>query len=316
VIIAKADRLVETDPGPGFDPGLRTEGGVAVAPLSWSWSAPWLGKTWNLTDFARSPIYKTRGAQGFGPVDPEHWWDDAPTLDGSTWQGMRTGRGEPFLPLVVQGSTSAEFLSNHRDFIASLNPRQQGVMRITAPDGTYRENRLRYVSGAAGTMELDPVARRHQNYGITWATADPYWQGPAVERTYEYEVAPAFFPGPPFTLGKGLTITGATIDNPGDVAAYPTWRIAAPFTAFSVGVGTALVTATITKASGWIDIDMNPTKLTVVDEAGVDRWSALTAAEFTSIPAGTGLPLALSVTGSAVGTSVRLSFVPRYWSAW
>lgn len=278
------------------------------------WSVPWMGRTWNLTDPA-SPVFKMEGWKGLEGAAYDHWYSTAPTLDGATWGGMRVERGEVSGPVFVSGPDLATFLAEHALFLRSLNPAREGYLRRVRPDGDYRQIACRSDAPPVRASDRDMLVDLFVTYGLTFST-DPYWQGPAVERLFEYEVGVPFFPGPPFTLGKNFSIEDATITNPGDVEAFPTWRVTAPFTAFQVGVGGALVKATLTKATGYVDIDMNPDRLTVTDEAGVDRWSSLTDAAFTSIPPGDELPLALSVTGAAVGSSVRLAFVPRYWSAW
>lgn len=303
------------DGGGGDDNPPVTPG--QIGPLTWRWSAPWLGRAWTLTDLT-SPVIKLRDATGVGRVDPEHWWSDAPTLDGSTWTGSRVGRGEVFLPLMVTGRDSGDFLVQSRAFMASLNPRQEGVLEVIRPDGERRSQRCRYQSGADLTLTLDPVASCRATYGITWATADPYWTGDPITLSYEFDPGDAFFPGPPFTLGKGLTLNNAKITNPGDVASFAVWRVYGPFTGFTVGLAGVTTAVSLTKSAGqWVEIDTTPGVKSIRDETGVNRFSAATVVDMSAqIPPGVDLPLSLTVTGAAVGSKVDLSFTPRYWAAW
>jgi len=288
---------------------------VAVEALSWTWTAPWLNRSWNLTDLS-SPVLKLRGATGTGQADPTHWWSEAPTIDGSQWEGARIGRGQVFLPLEVHAADSATFLVEHEAFMQSLKPRQQGVLRVSRPDGQWREIGCRYESGADLAIELDPVKSHRAVYGITWATPDPYWSGAPVSVTFVQPVATTFFPGPPFTIGAGSSLNSATVTNPGDEDAYPVWRITGPFTSFTVGVGAAVVSMTRTvTAGGWIEIDMTPRALTIVDNAGVDRWDDVTAVEFAPIPPGE-VDLVTTMVGSFAGSAASLTFTPRYGRGW
>ncbi|MBC8093523.1 MAG: phage tail family protein [Pseudonocardia sp.] len=260
---------------------------------------------------------KLAGALGIGQADPTHWWSEAPTVDGASWEGHRVGSGEVFLPLMVQGDTYAGFEAAHTSFMASLDPRHEGLLRVVRPDGRWREIGCRYTSGTTGpTADWDVTRSLVATYGVTWTTADPYWRGEAVTHRFENDAGAAFFPGPPFTIGKGLTLQDPTIVNPGDLEAYATWRIDGPFTGFSVGVGTSLVEMTFTRSAGqWVEIDMNPRQLTIVDQAGVDRWDNVTEVAFSSIPSGS-TQLSTTVTGASAASAIELRFTPRYRRPW
>lgn len=306
---------------PKDDPDAQPTGPVARQwhprpKLGASWTS-WTGESWEITSH-RSPVYALQGATGLGMVDPVHRWSESPTVDGAGWDSARTGPGEVFMPVRVTGGSLEEFLDAHAAFLRSLDPNRTGVLRITRPDATWREVECRYVSGADAQMDLDPLMRRKVVYGVTWATGDPYWRGEPVSQLFENETpAGGFFPGPPFTLGKGATLAGSTTTNPGDVDAYPVWRVNGPFTGFSVGVGASAASVTITKgAGGWVEIDMHPRKLTILDETGVDRWDNITAAEFEGIPPGVEVDVTTAITSPGVGASVSLKYVPRYRRAW
>ncbi len=282
---------------------------VDVAPLSWRYTAPG-GDAWELTDW-ESPVIKLKGAQVATPTF-EHWWQDAQQIDGSSWGGGRAARGSLFLPLMVRGSSSRNWLEENSRFVRTLDPRQEGVVRVSRPDGEWRELVVRYESGAEWTIETDPAKSRSYTYGITWAAGDPYWRGEPVSRRFPYESSPAFLPGPPFTLGGVAVLGRANVTNPGDEVAFPQWRVVAPFTDFKVGVGASFVRIVQSKASGWIDIDMRPDMLTITDEAGVSRWEWATDADFEPIPAGQNVPLTVDIGGANVGSEATLQFVPRY----
>lgn len=291
---------------------------VETQPLSWRWTS-WTGESWELTN-RTSPVIKLRGALGLGPVDPEHWYSEAPTMDGSSWDGYRVGKGQLFVPVRVKGTDSQDFIEKNASFLRSLAAGKEGVMRITRPNGEWREARCRYASGADQAMNLDPVKQCEATYPITWDRANPYWSGPRVKMVFGSGADVPFFPGPPFHINPGRTIAAARFTNPGTEGASALWRIHGPFTGFSVGVGegdeAAVVSLELTKLAGqWVQIDMAPDKRTIVDASGNDWWLAATTADFADIPPGDDLPLTIVVPGSGDETSVELSFEPQYSSA-
>lgn len=272
------------------------------------------GVEWDLTS---GPIRLARGASGFGLPKPTHWLQEAPTLDGASWQGMRTGPREVFLPVNVRGSDADDMLAIEAAFFAGLDPQGEGVLRATTHRGTFREIRLRYDDGADIGYELDPVLIRYAPYPLRFVAADPYWTGPELVFPIRYpDAIPSFFTGPPFRLAPSQILGAAEIVNPGDVDAFPVWRVDGPFTSFSVGVGDSLVEWATTKAAGeFVEIDMNRDRLTIVDEDGDDIRRRVDVAAFSAIPAGTVMLDAALVT-PAPGSAVTLTFTPRYRRAW
>lgn len=289
---------------------------VSTAPLAWTWIGP-DGTEWNLTD-RTSPVLKLRGATGVGLGTPEHVWVDSPTLDGSTWDGVRIPRGEVFLPLMVRGTDSLDFLRKHGEFLRSLNPREWGTLRVDRPDGESRYIKCRYQGGADTPIDLDPVKVARATYGITWATEEPYWTGEPIEVRIENPTDLPLFPGPPFNINSAQTFASARFTNPGDSDSSAAWRINGPFTGFSVGLGESLVTMALTKTvGGWIDIAGQPGAYGyITDETGADRWLSASAVSFATIPPGVNVPLSVAVQGASDTSLVQMWFTPRYGSIW
>ena len=288
---------------------------MTTAPLIWEWVAPWLGRSWVLTDPA-SPVTKLRGATGAGFAPVEHWWRDAPLVPGSSWDGYRVGRGQVYLPLMVRAADSGAFMVEHAAFLESLDPARTGTLRVTRVDGSWREIACRYETGADFAIDLDPVAACRARYGITWATENPFWAGEPIVRYFPYSTGGTpGFPGPGWSPAPGSSLSVAAVDNPGSVASYPVWRVDGPFTSFSVGIGDAVVQMTATRAAGeWVEIDMTPGVYTMLDQAGTDMGDFVTEVVFEPIPPGES-SLVTVINGAGVGSAVTLSFAPRYRSA-
>ncbi len=272
------------------------------------------GVSWDLNDGA---VTAQAGASGFGIPTPTHWHTEGPSLDGSRWQGMRTGSRSVFLPVRLAAETSEAMLELERAFFVGLDPAREATLSVQTPDGSIRSLALRYVEGAEGEYEIDPILAGDAAYGLRFIAANPFWAGKLVRTTYRYGVATAMFPGPPFNLNPSDLLQDSTVDNPGDVPAFPKWTVRGPCSAFTVGVGTAVASMTIALAAGqWVEIDMDPRRLTIVDQAGVDRWDDTTDVAFEPIPPGPGVGVTTDVVGSGAGTEVELRFTPRYRRAW
>lgn len=279
------------------------------------------GTEWDLGTGAGDPdagtVKLARGASGFGLPKPEHWLQQAPTLDGATWSGLRVGPRDVFMPVNVRGADADGMLDLEAAFFAGLDPLLEGQLRATTHRGTSRSIALRYDDGGDVTYDLDPVLIRYASYPLRLVATDPYWSGAEIVWDIPYPTAtPSFFTGPPFRLAPSSILGSATVTNPGDVDAFPLWRIDGPFTGFSVGVGDSLVEATVTKTAGeYVEIDMRRDRLTVVDETGEDLRPITTAAAFTPIPPGTS-QLATTLLGASAGSTVTLTFTPRHRRAW
>lgn len=275
----------------------------------------WDGASWDLTD-AFSPVYALQGLSGFGMADPDHWWDESPLVDSASWNGLRYPRKERFIPIRIEGPTPDDFMANHAAFLRACDPRKESTLSMITPDGDTRSVQVRYQSGINGESQLDPLMVRRVIYPVTWTT-DPHWFGPDQSIPFVYDSPVNLFPGPPFTLNASRSLLSATTTNPGDFDTHPIWRVEGPYTSFSVGVGTDLVSVTLTRTAGqWVEIDTHRSRLTVKDESGTDRRSAVTARKFAAIPAGTDVPVVTTLVGAGAGSKVTLTYTPLYRSPW
>lgn len=273
------------------------------------------GSSWDMYD---GPVRLVSGARLFSTPDPEHWFKDAPGLDGSMWAGMRTPRGEPYLPVYIHEPTALDWRDTYAAFFRAVRPDGQCVLTVVTPDARSRSLTMRYMSGSNADYDVDPLLIRYGAYGLTFATEDPYWQGWPILTRFEDVTPLPRFPGPPWNINRTNTTESSSVTNPGDVDAWIKWKVHAPFTGFTVGVGDAFVTYAGAKTTGWVEIDMDPRRQTIVDETGADVWLQITAADFASIPPGPpgeNADLNLNLVGAGVGTDIEMVFTPRYRQA-
>jgi hypothetical protein len=164
------------------------------------------------------------------------------------------------------------------------------------------------------------------SYGITLVAEQPFWTGDPVVKSFAPppEPLPFFDPTGPqiVNIGSSYSVENATMDNPGDVASYPRWYVDGETTAASVGIGDTIVDVPFTVPAGTcLVIDSDPDLIgatlyeITVEGIGmkpsdrvigthlinpVDKTAQLGEADFAPIPAGSQVPLSLTLAGSGV----------------
>src|SRR5699024_5142852 len=114
------------------------------------------------------------------------------------------------------------------------------VWRVTQPDGTWRELTCRPVGDGDHTWDRAPGVRYWEHYGVELVAEDPFRYGPEGTSPLWTSAAPVdFIPpggGPPYHPGSATTIDTATLQNPGDESAWPTWTVTGPVDSVQVTV--------------------------------------------------------------------------------
>lgn len=264
-------------------------------------------------DLASGPVYALAGTSGLGAPDADHWWRETAAFDGSSHLGLRVPQREVNLPLEVKTDDPLLWADVDRALWRGLDPRGTCYLVSTTPEGTSRYLPMRYVNGGDPELEIDPYIDGASVYPLTFVAGDPYWRSATVSVLYVAINDAPLFPGPPFNINQANTVAHSTVTNPGDGPAWGSWTINGPYTAATVGVGGSLVTLNQPITVGQSrTIDMDPRLRTITTETGADAWLDATEATFAPIPPGDSVDLDLSVSGSATGTSVELTFVPRH----
>jgi hypothetical protein len=154
--------------------------------------------------------------------------------------------------------------------------------------------------------------------GVSLIADDPWWYGPDVARSFAAAAAPVPF----FATSSGVlnlmssfTTSSASIPNPGDAPAWPKWTVSGPLTGFSLGVGSAVVAATMTVGAGEsLTIDTAPTaQLARRSDGSLVPLSAFSSIGYAQVPPGSEVPLSVTLVG---GGTVSVVVSPRYYRAW
>lgn len=296
---------------------------IATDLLSFTWTG-WNGETWQVQGGIRSSaVMEIDGRTGFGMPPITQYFTESATQDGSTWQGYRVGARTFDFPVFITGATPTEARAEQARFMSTLRPDKLGVLTVTDPEGKRRHLNLRYVSGADDEFQSSNYALYWFSHKLHFVAEQPYYYGDPIPAEFDSIAGVNFYGGgvgtlgPPYYIGNSRTTANAKLTNPGDVDAWPVWKIHGPFTSFIGVVGGKTINLPITKTlNQWIAIDTNPNKQTIVDNTGANMWAFAGAVDFGAVPAESTTQLGLTLAGSGVGTSVEVEFTPKYWRAW
>lgn len=317
------------------------------ASVSASWSGlqamtwtGWDGSEWDLLS-PNSATLLMAGARGLNMPSLTDYTSESPAVDGTRFRGSRTNQREVFWPLLVYGDAGSQaWVEYDRAFWNTLRPGMSGVWTVTHPNGETRSLRCRFKDDGGQSYDVDPSLVGWAAYGITLVADQPYWEGPAVTRTWKPSAPTPFLGtgGPPFTISPGSSLGKATMNNPGDVDAYPLWVLTGPIDSASVGMSGKVTEYQAGIAAGkTVVIDTSPDQQRVAEivappdalKVGSDEWSDYLSTAVASgtdrvlnlgkvafnapIPTGKSVSLSLAVAGTG---TVTAAIVPYYNRAW
>jgi hypothetical protein len=234
--------------------------------------------------------------------------------DGGVWRHSKRGVRQLDLPVTVVGTDRGDVESKLRRLNKVLQD-AQGATKISAnySDGSVLQLSAHYVGGAEGS--------RGENGGMTWQRVllsfkapNPFWQS-AIDES--------------FTIGSGSTGRGllpqltklkisssqslgvVTVNNTGDVAAYPVWTIRGPISGLVISNGSQQFAFADDIAAGESFV-VDTANGTVVDDSGANRYSVLdTAPKLFKLEPGISNLSVTGIAGSATA-SVVLTYSPRF----
>lgn len=290
-----------------------------VGTIRATWTDP-DGQVWELTGPHEVHGWLTRPQIGGWGAAPVTLVTD-PLARGGV--NVRHQRAEPrrlTWPLHVFGDTHTQFLDRYRRLMrafTSTKYRGPGVLTIYRPDASARSIDCLCEDGWGGEPGENWVSA---NPTVTLFCPDGYFRD--TERQF---VRRAYVPtGTPYlrpylTVSSSRVIGESTIDNPGDVAAYPSWTITGPATQLTATNNTTGESFTLTytlTAGQTATISVSPTRALLRGPAGQNLVGNLNwpgASLWALVP---GLnDVDFQVGGSNTGTVIELSYYPRYETA-
>ncbi|WP_328439384.1 phage tail family protein [Streptomyces sp. NBC_00444] len=309
-------------PGPGT-PVPLPEIGYATA----TYTDP-SGTVWPLTDWEAGWFTLSDGVSGLGAAPYELTSDKHPR------GGARLRHAQPqprtiVWPLFVQGKDHLEFLQRWRALATAFTRTLRrdegpGVLEIARPDGTRRQIRVFYQEGFEGQAKQGYYRDADSAVLSLWCE-DPYWVDPVPLTVTRESATLSSFLDPYPTVSSSQVLGATTLNNPGDTVVWPTWVITGPaslitFThadtgeSFSLNPSASAIGHGDLLAGQQVTISTDPPSVRYQNGDnwfGGLNWPAATL--WGLAPGDNNVAFALS--GSGPGSSVSLTFNPRYETA-
>jgi hypothetical protein len=251
--------------------------------------------------------------------------DESPNLDGSMFRGARATARQIFLPLYVYGIDRKTLRAFKNKLANALNPKAgYCVLTFIEQTGEARRVQCYYVGGMEGNEAVGSSGFRWITYGIQLTAMDPWFYGDTeIGADWSFGTAEPFLGNPflPIRLGSGTPSSGLlSVENPGDIEAWPVWAITGPLKSFnftgpdgtSWGIPTQPGGADALQAGRTLFVDCRPGFKTVLDDQGTNYFPLLASnPSLWSVPSGTSIVQADLVSGSGTPT-VTMALFPRY----
>lgn len=285
----------------------------------------WNGDSFLISDWKSGAFLRQSGTEGLGmPSETEWVRSGSPFVHGQVYAGGVSDPRKVFWPLYVYADGgSRDWQELDSKLWQTLQPGRFGMWRVTTTAGT-RELRCRFVSDGGHSFTRDPHRFGWQSYGVELVADDPFWlsaepvtkswgQAPP-ENFYGGGPVDAASPGAaPFVISKGTSLATASIENPGDVDAWPMWQASGPLSNLRLGIGGRFVTFPgMVPEGSTLTINTDPVDQSALLD-GVDVTSELGSYQFASVPAGGETSLDLSFDGLG---EISLTMMPRFYRAW
>lgn len=251
--------------------------------------------------------------------------DESPNLDGSMFRETRAAARQVLLPVFVYGIDRRTLREFKRKLANALNPKKgYCVLTFIEQDGVPRRLYCYYAGGMEGNESSNAAGFRWITYGLQLTAMDPWFYGDSEQAAkWSFGTAVPFLGNPflPIKLSPGTSATGTlTIDNPGDIEAWPVWTITGPLKSFEFtgpdgsrfGIPAQTGGADAIQLGRTVTIDTRPGYKTVRDDVGTNYFPLMNEAPaLWSLPPGESKVETDLVAGSGT-PEVTVSFIPRY----
>jgi phage-related protein len=158
--------------------------------------------------------------------------DGVPGQPGEVFREVEHGPREFGVVFDVVASGESATRTAVREMVKKLNPKRgPGTLRVTSPVGDQRQIVCRYSAGAELDEKVgDDSGPDWQRFPAVFIAHDPYWYDVSpIEQSFVITAqAPNFFPILPIHLAASELAVDSSVDNTGDVQAWPVWTITGP----------------------------------------------------------------------------------------
>ena len=276
----------------------------------------WDGSIWDLHTGAQG-VLLLQDVVGLHHSRHDRYLSSSRAVPGHRLRGTRPRAREVVWPLLVYGDTQEDWFVTDKGFWRTIHPTLAGTWRVSV-GAQVRELRLTaLLDNPDDGYAMDPYLNGWAKYVCEMEAAQPYWTGEVVSRVFEIgPVSPIDFfdaaGSPPFHITPGSTFATASISNPGDVEAYPTWTAVGPLDDIQLGVGSVTIDVPFNLAADEVLlIDTDPRNQAATLD-GVDATTTLGFQPLAAIDPGE--DRALTVVSTGTGT-ITCDIVPLYFRA-
>lgn len=290
----------------------------------------WDGELWDIASGVEG-VALMPGVRGLNMPPMRRHIQTSPAVHGSRRTGWITSEREVFWPLLV--FREAGYYDWHKldgDFWRSMHPDRPGIWSVTDPSGRTRKLTCVFDNDGGHSTEILPSIQGWEKYGIYLAAEQPFWVGEALRRGWSGSGGTSFFGSgaPSFNISTASSAATATINNPGDLDAWPKWTVVGGSTTTTIGLPGQLIQVPFNIPSGKaLQVDTDPSRQTVIYGDWVpnaltgfgqianpiNRFADMGSIDFAAVPAGEAVPLSIVINGGGV---VLMELVPRYFRAW
>lgn len=157
--------------------------------------------------------------------------DEVPFHQGAKKRNIKVKDRPVDIPLLIKADTESQLRQLMRDTLKMINPfKGDGKLRSIAVDGTVRELMCYYTGGLEGDEGRNAKGIWWQKAILVFDADDPYWYDSSTQvLTFTRGQPSKFAPwGLPFRLASSQVFADISVDNKGDVEAYPELIITGP----------------------------------------------------------------------------------------
>lgn len=244
--------------------------------------------------------------------------DDVPQYDGARLRELRIRPREVVVPIAVVGADQTEVRATLRSLMRLFNPKRgNGTLRVTGPDGTVRDLTCRYSQGLEIAEQFEKFVG-WQRAVVVLRAVDPYWYDTsATSATYTTGTSTTFFPFFPMVLNSETVFGTQSVDNTGDVEAFPVWTVAGPCSSVTLTNSTSgeVISLPVVLTAGQVlTIDTRPFRKTVTRNDGTNLYGSLsTASSLWNLPTGMST-ITVELPGASSASYVTLTYSRRWLS--
>jgi hypothetical protein len=304
----------------GGTPGSRLPTGSARLGVTYTGTD---GSWWDLRHIAldgASVFLTNQGLTGLRAAEYDVYARQSATAPGQVLTGMRARERKVYLPLLIGVNLDPlTFLALSDRWAAANAIGEYGVLRVTRPDGEWREISIRFNDDGGGALNDDPIEEGSELVGWTYYADNPYWYGPPVDITFQPGAPRNFFNvegggATPFYISPSFTFATATVANPGDVDAWATYTFHGPIDYWSVGLGDGFLGSLPVPAGYRLEVFTDPSQqyaLLTNEATGdmVDVTPQIGSIDWRPVPRASAEPLRLTIQGAG---TLDVELRPRF----